>query len=130
MYTLTASSGVGGGAVGQLIDLGFDLNTTATPATTTAMAPSSDIMSQLAELGMCLQMCVCVFVSVWWCCHVGISSQPLPRNADPLDEFDMFAQSRTAYSLTRYICVCVCVCVCVCIGLACVHSLLQWIHIR
>ena len=48
----------------------------------------------------------------------GISSQPAPQSVAALDEFDMFAQSRTAYSLTR----CVVVVLCVSLSVACVHT--------
>ncbi|KAL5473071.1 hypothetical protein EMCRGX_G027512 [Ephydatia muelleri] len=84
MYSTTNTTMGGGEAVGQLIDLGFDLpaaaTSTSTSTTTTSMVPSDDITLQLAALG--------------------ISSQPAPQSVAALDEFDMFAQSRTAYSLT------------------------------
>ena len=49
----------------------------------------------------------------------GISSQPAPQSVAALDEFDMFAQSRTAYSLTRCV---VMVVLCVSLSVACVHT--------
>jgi hypothetical protein len=64
-------------AVGQLIDLGNDLNTPGPPAPQTTQ--TNDIMQQLAD--------------------IGISSQPQPEHPNlQSDEFDMFAQSRMAYS--------------------------------
>lgn len=72
----TTNTVSGGEGVGQLIDLGFDL-----PTTASTTVPNDDITLQLAALG--------------------ISSQPAaPQSVAALDEFDMFAQSRTAYSLT------------------------------
>ena len=86
------------GGVGQLIDLGDTATPQQQPATQTSEA-GGDIVAQLAELGVTGQAVSSSSSSQQQ------QQQQAPAAEDNSDDFDMFAESRKAYSTQGCVCV-------------------------
>ena len=86
--------------IGQLIDLGSDISAPPTTAPPTQGERADDIVAQLAQLGVTPGN------------EGGVTSSSGQGQRGGADEFDMFAESRTAYGTEQQrsvVCVCVCV---------------------